>query len=205
MYIPKYFKNEDAAEISQFIKENGFGLLVSQNVAKLTATHLPLMLDKAESGADILTGHISKANPQWKNFKQNEEVLAVFSGPHAYISSSWYDHENVPTWNYIAVHIYGKIRIIEAAALRKQLSKLVDKYETGMENPMRLENMSEDMVESQMRGIVGFEIEINDIQAVKKLSQNRNAENYQRIVNKLEQTEDANALEIARRMQDGKL
>jgi transcriptional regulator len=204
MYIPKYFKNENAEEISSFIKENGFGILISQLAGKLLATHIPLMLDKAANGSDILMGHISKANPQWKNFEQNEEVLAIFSGPHAYISSSWYDHENVPTWNYIAVHVYGKIRILEAAALKQQLSKLVDKYEAGRENPVRVENMSAAMLESQMRGIVGFEIEISDIQAVKKLSQNRDAENYARIVDKLEESGEAGAAEIVRKMNRAK-
>ena len=111
MYIPSHFKNDDAAEVRDFLTKNSFGILISQADARLWATHIPLELDKNENGQDILTGHVSRGNPQWKNFADNSGVLAIFPGPHSYISSSLYDHENVPTWNYIAGHIYGKIKI----------------------------------------------------------------------------------------------
>src|ERR1700712_1365723 len=117
MYIPPLYKNNDEAAVRDFIDKNSFGILISQVNAKLWGTHIPLGLDKNDSGQDILTGHISKGNPQWKNFRDDSEVLAIFPGPHSYISSSWYDHENVPTWNYIAVHVYGKIKIIEGEKL----------------------------------------------------------------------------------------
>src|SRR6187402_3094913 len=107
MYIPREYKNEDLASVKEFIQSNGFAILVSEAEGKPWATHLPLVLDTNSEGKDILFGHISKANKQWKDFDPDKEVLAIFSGPHAYISSSWYDHVNVPTWNYLAVHIYG--------------------------------------------------------------------------------------------------
>ena len=88
-----------------------------------------MALDIDENGEDVLVGHMSKLNPQWGNFHDNEEVLAIFNGPHTYVSSSWYEKENVPTWNYIAVHVYGKIKIIVGAELLNSLRKLVDKYE----------------------------------------------------------------------------
>jgi transcriptional regulator len=200
MYIPKYYKNEDPDAVRSFIDNNGFAILVSQVSGRLWATHIPLMLDKTGDGKDILFGHISRANSQWKDFDKDQEVLAIFSGPDAYISSSWYDHENVPTWNYLAVHVYGKIRITEGDTLKNQMRKLVDKYEAGMENPVSIGRMTRAFVDQEMRGIVGFEIEITDIQAAMKLSQNRDKTNYERIVNNLEKQGDKNSLEIARIM-----
>jgi len=120
--------------------------------------------------------------------------------PHAYVSSSWYDHENVPTWNYIAVHVYGKIRIIEGDILKTRLGKLVDKYEAKMENPVSVDRMSEEFVESEIRGIVGFEIVITEIQAAMKLSQNRDDKNYKRIIKNLEKQGDVGSLKIAEKM-----
>ena len=200
MYIPKYFKNENTDAVRAFIVENGFAVLVNRVGGRFWATHIPLILDKNENGQDILFGHISKANNQWKEFERNEEVLAIFSGPDAYVSSSWYDHENVPTWNYLAVHVYGKIQIIEGEILKNRMRKLVDKYESNMQNPVSIDRMSKDYVEKEMRGIVGFEIEITDIQAAMKLSQNRDKINYERVIKGLEKQGDINSLEIARIM-----
>jgi transcriptional regulator len=204
MYIPKYYKNENIDAVRAFIKENGFAILISQVEGKPWATHIPLMLDKSDNDKDILIGHISKANKQWKDFKNNEEVLAIFSGPHAYVSSSWYDHENVPTWNYLAVHVYGKINIIDGDLLKKQLSKLVDKYELKMQNPVSVDKMSKEFLAREIKGIVGFEIEITNIQAANKLSQNRDENNYQRIIKALEQQGDINSKEIAKIMKNKK-
>ena len=119
MYIPKTYKNENPDEIRAFLKANGFGILVNQTNGKLWATHIPMILDTDDNGNEILHSHISKLNPQAEGFTENDQVLAIFSGSHSYISSSWYDHENVPTWNYSAVHIYGRIKIVEQeSALR---------------------------------------------------------------------------------------
>ncbi|MBK7709962.1 MAG: FMN-binding negative transcriptional regulator [Bacteroidales bacterium] len=200
MHPPKYYKNENLDSVREFINKNGFAILISQVDGKPWATHIPLLLDKDVNDKDILIGHISRANSQWKDFDANEEMLVVFSGPNAYVSASWYDHENVPTWNYIAVHVYGRIHIIEGEFLIQQLSKLVDKYESDMQRPVKVDKMSKEFVESQIKGIVGFEIEITDIQAVMKLSQNRDDKNYDRVINGLEQKGDINSLEIARLM-----
>ena len=204
MYIPAYFHNKDNDDVKDFIHANGFAILVSEVNGRPWATHIPMILDKSADNRDILTGHISKANRQWKDFKSNREVLAIFNGPNAYISSSWYDHENVPTWNYIAVHVYGKIRITRGDILKEHMSKLVDRYESGMEKPVSLSGMSEGYLEKELKGIVGFEIEISDIQAVKKLSQNRDEYNKDRIISELERRGDAGSLEIAALMRKGK-
>lgn len=202
MYIPNLYKNENQSEIEQFISENGFAILVNQTNGKLWATHIPLILGKnsnPETSGQILIGHISKLNPQAESFKQNDEVLAIFSGSHSYISSSWYDHENVPTWNYLAVHVYGKIRLHSFEESIEGLKKLVNKYEAKSEKPIRIEDLSEKTMR-EARGIVSFEIEISSIEAQKKLSQNRDDKNYQNIISELEKTNENQAIEIAKAM-----
>ena len=199
MYTPEIYKNENQEEIKKFLQENSFGILINQTNGKLWATHIPLELDTNENGATILSGHISKENPQWNGFIDNDQVLAVFSGPHSYISSSWYDHENVPTWNYIAVHVYGKIKIIEGEAVIESLKKLVDKYEQKSENPVRIEDLSQKIM-LQSRGIVAFEIEITEIQATRKMSQNRDEKNYQNIISELEKANTNQSIAIANEM-----
>lgn len=199
MYIPNLYKNENQAEIEQFLHENGFAILVNQTNGKLWATHIPLILGTNSNGKQILIGHISKLNPQAESFKQNDEVLAIFSGSHSYISSSWYDHENVPTWNYLAVHVYGKVQLHSYEESIEGLKKLVNKYEAKSEKPIRIEDLSEKTMR-EARGIVSFEIEITSIEAQKKLSQNRDDKNYQNIISELEKTNENQAIEIAKAM-----
>ncbi|MCF6132356.1 FMN-binding negative transcriptional regulator [Flavobacterium wongokense] len=198
MYIPEIYKNENQQDIQNFIHQNGFAILVNQTDGKLWATHIPLFLEE-KNEKQFLVGHVSKENPQAESFKANDEVLAVFSGSHAYISSSWYDHENVPTWNYLAVHVYGKVKIHSLDESIEALKKLVDKYEAKSEKPVRVEDMSKKTL-MQARGIVSFEIEISDIQAVKKMSQGRDDKNYQNIVSELEKTNDNQAIAVADEM-----
>lgn len=199
MYIPELYKNENREEIQNFIHQNGFAILVNQTQGKLWATHTPLLLETREDGKLILTGHISKANLQATSFNDNDEVLSIFSGAHSYISSSWYDHENVPTWNYLAVHVYGKVRVYNHEEALDFLKKLVDKYEAKSENPVRVENLSEKTMR-EARGIVAFEIEITNIEAQKKLSQNRDDKNYRNIITELEKTKENQAIAIAEAM-----
>jgi transcriptional regulator len=199
MYIPDLYKNENVDEIRDFLRSNSFGILISTVDGKPWATHIPLELDTNADGQEILHGHISRENPQWKNWSPDEKVLAVFSGPHAYISSSWYDHENVPTWNYIAVHVYGTVKILEGDAVVAQLKKLVDKYEARSANPVRVENLSEKTM-MEARGIVVFEIVIDEIQATRKMSQNRDEKNYKNIIGELEKTGNPDAAAVASEM-----
>lgn len=197
MYTPGYYRKTDIAEIRDFIRHNGFGILISHGSGKLLATHIPMHL--SEDG-EKLSGHVSKANPQWKDFASSKEVLAVFNGPHAYISSSWYDHENVPTWNYIAAHVYGAINIIEGEALYNSLKKLVDKYEAHSEKPISMETMSQSYIEKSIHGVVGFEIAITSMEATYKLSQNRDRKNYEEVIHQLEKRGDSASLAIAEEM-----
>lgn len=199
MYIPDLYKNEDKESIQKFLKENAFGILINQTNGKLWATHIPLELEINKEGEEVLHGHISKENPQWTAFESNDQILAVFTGPHSYISPSWYDHENVPTWNYMAVHVYGKIKIIEGNAVIDSLTKLVDKYEQNSKCPVRVADLSKKTM-MQTRGIVAFEIKIEEIQAQNKMSQNRDDKNYSNIILELEKTKNHQSMSIAKEM-----
>ena len=198
MYIPEHYRNENQEDIKNFIHQNGFGILINQTNGKLWATHIPLLLEEKD-GKQFLVGHVSKENPQAKSFKTNDEILAIFSGAHTYISSSWYDHENVPTWNYLAVHIYGKVKLHSLEESIESLKRLVDKYEAKSEKPIRVEDLSQKTM-LQAHGIVSFEIEITAIEAKKKLSQNRDDKNYQTIISKLENSNDYQSIEVAKEM-----
>ncbi|WP_047245008.1 FMN-binding negative transcriptional regulator [Maribacter thermophilus] len=197
MYIPNHYKNEDLSEVKDFIKHNSFGILINQVDNKPWATHIPLELDVDENGNDVLISHISRANPQWRSFENESQVLCIFNGPHSYISSSWYHEEEVPTWNYIAVHVYGTIQILEEEAVLASMHKLVDKYEKDSENPVSIHNLSEKTMK-QIKGVVGFQINITDIQATYKLSQGRE-EDHSQIITELKQR-DFNAKAIADKM-----
>ena len=200
MYIPELYKNENQEDIQNFLHQNGFGILVNQTDGKLWATHIPLLLEEKD-GKQFLVGHVSRENPQAESFKANDDVLAIFAGVHTYISSSWYDHENVPTWNYLAVHVYGKVQLHSLDETIEALKRLTNKYEAKVksENPVRVEDLSKKTM-LQARGIVSFEIEITDIQAVKKMSQNRDDKNYQNIISKLEKSNDFQSIEVAKEM-----
>ena len=199
MFTPTHYKNEDINEIKDFLRNNSFGILVNQVDGKPWATHIPLELDVNSQGDDVLVGHIAKANPQWKYFKPDTQVLCIFNGPHSYVSSSWYKEEEVPTWNYIAVHVYGTLKIQSEAALLEALHKLVDKYEIGSKEPVSSRDMSPKTMR-QIKGVVGFEIKVEDIQATYKLSQGREHD-HPKIISELEEL-DSGAKAVAKAMKN---
>ncbi len=196
MYLPKDYRNNNREEQLEFIRKNSFGMLVSDVNNKPWATHIPFILN---SDGTKLTSHISRGNVQWKHFSSEKEVMVVFLGPNAYVSSSWYNHENVPTWNYIAVHVYGHLRIIEGDELKISLKQLMDRYEADSVNPVTIEKMTPSYLEREIRGIVAFEITITQIEAAYKLSQNREKEDYENIITELNKR-DNNAQEVAKEM-----
>ncbi|MDG0948027.1 FMN-binding negative transcriptional regulator [Bacillus paranthracis] len=185
MYIPKYFKVTDVDEIWDFVQKNSFGTIVTTEQGKPIATHLPLGLSK-EGDDYYITGHMAYGNPQWKTFETCEDVLVMFQGPHAYISSSWYGHEEVPTWNYQAIHVYGTASILEKDELIEELTMMLKKYEENRENPVLWDKLSPQLLERELKGIVGFKIKVQEVQAAYKLSQNRNEEDYLNIIDKLQ-------------------
>jgi transcriptional regulator len=198
MYIPQHYKQTNLAEIKDFLIQNSFGILINQVNNKPWATHIPMELDTDENGKDILVAHISRANPQASYLDEEGDVLCIFNGPHSYISSSWYKEEEVPTWNYIAVHIYGKLTVISEEETMESLHQLVDKYERNSKNPISLHDMSDETLQ-QVKGVVGFKISIDTIQATYKLSQTR-AEDHPKIISELEDTKLAPACAIAQAM-----
>lgn len=173
--------------------------MISTVDKKPWGSHIPLELEHDPDDKEVMYGHIAKANPQWKYFKDQSEVLMIFNGPHGYVSSSWYNHENVPTWNYIAVHVYGTLQIIDHDELYYALDKLMQKYEATSKNPIKMADFSEKTMR-QMKGIVGFKVHITEIQAAYKLSQNRDKEDYHNIVQHLSNSEDSAQQRLSKSM-----
>ncbi|WBF55101.1 FMN-binding negative transcriptional regulator [Lysinibacillus sp. JK80] len=192
MYVPKYYKVSDLEEIKEFIQHNSFATIVSIRKGKPIAAHIPVLLKKIEDDY-YLTGHLAYGNPLWKTFEEVQDILVIFNGPHTYISSSWYEHENVPTWNYQAVHVYGKASLIEGIALEQDLTSLLEKYESFRENPVLWDKLSPELLQQEMKGIKGFKIKVEEVQAAYKLSQNRNASDYANIIKELYKEENPHA------------
>lgn len=183
MYIPDAYRNENPEEIREFLRNNAFGILVSTGPNGPMATHLPLELVDAGDKSLLLRGHFARANPQWRHIEDQQDVLCIFNGPHAYVSSSWYADEEVPTWNYMAVHLKGSYRRQNEQELWAALHALVNKYEAHSAEPVSLDKMSAATL-AQIRGIVGFEIRVSRLDAAFKLSQGR-AQDHPRIIEEL--------------------
>jgi len=190
MHIPRRYEEKDKDKIHAFIRENSFAILISIKDGLPVGTHIPLLLEQNAEGKDILMGHISKGNEQKYTLTDGAKILAIFPGPHAYISPRWYTQINVPTWNYISVHIYGTVKIVEGEALKAALSRLMNNYEQHRPQPVRLEEIPEKEFNDDIRGIVGVEIVIEDIQAAYKLSQNRDEESYHNVIGELEKGDE---------------
>lgn len=188
MYTPKLYREEDRSRILSFMQENEFVTLVCHDGHRPVASHL--LVEVLEEGERLLVnGHMSRANPHWKTFESNPEVLIIFQGPHTYISPTWYNHVNVPTWNYQAIHVYGTPRLVtEYQETYQLLKRLIDRHERS--GHYKMESLPDDFVEKEIRGVMAFQIEVTRIEANYKLSQNRNDEDYWNIVTHLENRED---------------
>lgn len=197
MYIPKHFIVEDEEILFDFIEKNSFGILFSTNQNGPVATHLPFILDRTNG---YLFGHFARPNTQWKDII-NQEVLAVFHGPHSYISSSWYEtNMSVPTWNYVALHVYGHIELMEEKEeLLKVLKDMVKKYDEP-NSPYHIDDSNQELIEGLMNGIVGFKLKINRLEGKWKLSQNHSKERQERVIKELEKSSNDNAQGIAKLM-----
>ncbi|MBE7535515.1 MAG: FMN-binding negative transcriptional regulator [Anaerolineales bacterium] len=198
MYTPKLYREEDREKIIEFMRQNEFAVVVAYDGEKPTASHL--LVEVFEEGERIfINGHMSRVNPLWKIFERDVEVLTIFHGPHTYISPTWYNHVNVPTWNYQAVHVYGKPRIVEEYDEAYQiLKRLVDRHEAA--SHYKMETLPQDFVAKEIKGIVAFQIEVTGFDANYKLSQNRNDEDYRNIVVKLEERDDEMSHGVAKAM-----
>ncbi|PXW08529.1 PaiB family negative transcriptional regulator [Chryseobacterium sp. CBTAP 102] len=198
MFIPKLYRSEDYDLMREIIKENSFALLIS-SVDKIRATHSMMMLNEDDPENAYIETHISRANPQAKTLNDGDEVLCDFLGAHTYISSSWYDHINVSTWNYEAVQIHGTVEIMNHDELYTHLDKLTSKYESFQQCPMMVEDMGREFVEKEMKGAFGIKIIPTEIFIKQKLSQNRKEDDFNNIITQLEQSDD-NARKIAEKM-----
>jgi transcriptional regulator len=183
VYIPSHFQIEDVKISYDIMIENSFATLFSQNDGIPFATHLPLILDKENH---CLYGHFARPNPQWRDIS-NQLVLAVFHGPHCYISPSWYEtNRAVPTWNYVTVHVYGEVELIEdEKELIDSLHEMVLNYEVP-ETSYKLKDVDTEFLVGMSKGIQGFKIKVNKIEGKAKLSQNQPVERQELIINQLE-------------------
>lgn len=176
MYIPKDFEEARLPVLHNMMRANSFATLVSADASGVpVATHLPVMLDDSRGEFGTLIAHVARANPHWRTFHGDQEALVVFTGAHGYISPSWYSTDRaVPTWNYVAVHAYGRPKLIEdGAAVLRILADLVSTYESGRETPWQLDSAPEAYIANMARAIVAFEIPIDRLEGKAKLSQNR--------------------------------
>lgn len=174
MYIPTAFREDRLDVLHQIMRDNSFITLVSTGTDGLIATHLPILLDERRGKFGTLVGHVARENPHWRSFAGDQDTLAIFQGPHAYVSPSWYTTPfAVPTWNYVAVHAYGRPRIVEdEARLYAIVADLVRAFERQFAYAWDLDARRE-FAEKLLKNIVGFEIEITRIKGKRKLSQNR--------------------------------
>jgi transcriptional regulator len=203
MYIPPHFQLNDRALAHSVIQDYAFGQLITVDSDGLPfTTHLPFLLNEDEGEHGTLVGHMARANPQWRHFDNGLPVLALFAGPHAYVSPSWYQPgPAVPTWNYVAVHAYGTPRLMEDAdEAMALLERLVDTFEAALSSPWKLPT-DDKTVRAMLRGIVPFELPISRLEAKAKLNQNRPAADQAGVAAGLRQTSHPDSIAVAEWME----
>jgi transcriptional regulator len=208
MYTPSYFKDEDIASLHRQIDGTRLATLVTFDESGLQASHVPLLLNPNEGPNGTLYGHLAKANPQWKTLGARE-ALVIFQGPDAYISPSFYaakaEHGKVvPTWNYLAVHVYGRAQVFtDPQRLLRVVTDLTDKHEARRPAPWAVSDAPDDYIQKMLNGIVGFAIPIERLEGKRKLNQNRSAEDITGVSKGLAASKDPTDQEIARLMSRG--
>ncbi len=179
LYVPRNFQEERTDVLHDAIREFPFAQLVTFGEGGISATPLPLMFDPGEGRDGMLLGHLARANPQWKTADTAVEALAIFSGPHGYISPGWYETKRrtgkvVPTWNYVTIQVRGRVSFFDdSAGLLAVVRRLTDLHEAGRDAPWAVSDAPEDFVAAQLRAIVGLRLEITEIIGKWKMSQNR--------------------------------
>jgi transcriptional regulator len=199
MYVSHYYRQEDLTKVADFIREHDFATLVLSQDGLPVASHLLVEFETTPDGTWRINGHMARANKLWRAFDPVKEVLVIFGGPNTYISPTWYSQLNVPTWNYIAVHLHGTPRVIEGGAeLQDILARLINRYET--KSDYRMETLPPDFREKEMRGAVGFQVSVTRVEANFKLSQNRSDEDHANVIRQLEARGDEQSSAIANEM-----
>ncbi|ULQ56725.1 FMN-binding negative transcriptional regulator [Flavihumibacter rivuli] len=187
MYNIRYFKAGDQQEVIEFMKAHPFVILCGVDVEGFpVATHIPVLLEERD-GKLFITGHLMRKQDHTNAFATHSEVLVIFSGPHAYISASWYSDPRVAsTWNYQAVHAKGQLQFLDDHKLYEMLVKLTGHFEKDPNSPSQVKEMSEEYINSNMSAIIAFEVEVKELKHVFKLSQNHSESNYKSIIQHLE-------------------
>jgi transcriptional regulator len=195
MYVPRSFAETDRDVLFDLAEHHGFATLVGFGHDAPIVSHVPLLVDRSAE-RERLVGHVARANPHWKEFDGERPALAIFQGPHAYVSPSWFKTlPAVPTWNYAVVHVHGKPRTLSEEATRAVLRALVEKYESKRKARWNAE-LPGDFLDAQVRALVGFELPIDRIEGKFKLSQNRSEADLEGILSGLDQEGD-DARELA--------
>jgi transcriptional regulator len=192
MYIPKSFEENRIQILHGFMRAHPFVSLITTGTSGLIASHVPMVLEAKESEMGTLKGHLSRANPQWREFSPEVQALVIFSGPDHYITPSWYEEKRttgkvVPTWNYAVVHAYGFLKVIEDAQwLRAHLEELVPIHESAFPEPWKVSDAPEEYIVGQAKGIVGLELHIERLEGKWKLNQNRSESDRRGVVEGLD-------------------
>ena len=202
MYIPRPYRQNDPDVIDRFMQSNTFATLVSVTDDGPMAVHIPIELRIDRDGGRWLYGHVARANRIWHSFQAGRELLVIFNGPHAYISPRWFSSVNVPTWNYMAVHVYGKPAIVEdRRQMFDMLKRMVERFEGNSEvAAYRIEDLPDKVLDSQMARIVCFQIKVERIEAAYKLSQSDESQDQQTMVEELLKMGDDNSVGTAKAM-----
>jgi len=203
MYTPRHFDEPRVEVLHDLIRRQPLATLITLGSAGLTANHIPLLLIPDPAPFGTLRGHVSRSNPVWKDFDPEVEALAIFSGPEAYITPSWYATKKetgqvVPTWNYVVAHARGRLRVFEDAAwLRSHVEELTRHQEAGSPEPWKVEDAPADYIGRLVGGIVGLEILLSGIEGKWKVSQNQPEANRRGVIAGLETRGDTAALAMA--------
>jgi len=182
MYLPRLFHEESLPALHRAIAEARLAVLITSGPQGIVASHLPMLFDPAPQPNGRLLGHVARANPQWRDYDGKSEALAIFPGPEAYISPAWYATKKAtgkvaPTWNYVAVHAYGRLEFFDdPVRLRSLVGRLTERHESRRPAPWAVDDAPKDYVDAQLKAIVGFEMAIQRLEGKWKLSQNRPAE-----------------------------
>ncbi len=202
MYRPAHFVEDNRATLRELMRRYDFATLVTMAGDAPVATHLPLLIDDGRGANGTLLGHVSRANKQWRSFGDGPESLAIFQGPHAYVSPRWYaTHPLVPTWNYAVVHAYGTPVIVDDADAKLAIiERLVTTQESVMPEPWRVDDIPGDYREVQLLGIVAFEIEITRLEGKFKMSQDKQPADRAGVIAALEARDDPLGHDVARIM-----
>ncbi len=199
LYRPSLFRVDDRDALVAFVERHAFGTLVTGGEGGFDVSHLPFLADRTPQGGIRLLTHMARANPQSGSMEGAGPVLAIFQGPHAYVSPSWYRHHPaVPTWNYAVVHAHGRARALAEEELRELLLRLSSRYEEGRPGRWRMETLAPDFVEKMLSAIRGFAIEVDRIEGKFKLSQNRPADDAARVAEALEAAGETALAELMR-------